>query len=62
MLAATVEENILSYEPVVTQECEFCSLLAICYAVMLKSVYLSVSFSALMLLVWHGDAVLIPCL
>jgi len=27
ILAATVEESILSYEPVITQECEFCRLL-----------------------------------
>jgi len=28
MLAAAVEENFLSYEPVITQECELCCLLA----------------------------------
>jgi len=26
ILAAAAEENILSYEPVITQECEFCWL------------------------------------
>jgi len=31
LLAATIEENILSYEPVITQECEFCILFVIYY-------------------------------
>jgi len=35
ILAAAVEENILSYEPVITQECEFCCLPA-CYSEMLS--------------------------
>jgi len=38
-LAAAAEDNILSYEPVITQECEFCSLFAVYYALLLHPFY-----------------------
>jgi len=41
-LAATVEDNILSYEPVITQECKFLCSFAIYSAVLVKPVLVCV--------------------